>query len=162
MEISVIRNVIEPAIENLGFDIVRLKWTGGEYRKTLQLMIEPKEGGITRVEHCEAASHAVSAILDVEDVISDEYNLEVCSPGIDRPLTKVEHFERFKGFETKIEAREMINGRKRFRGFVRSAKDGIINFELKDNKEVVEIPFDNISEARLVLTDELINAGISN
>ena len=161
-EFSEIRQVIEPSIENLGFEIVRLKWVAENKRKILQLMIEPKDGGIVTVENCEEISRTISAILDVEDIIADEYNLEVSSPGIDRPLTRLKDFDKFKNFEAKIETRLAINDQRRFRGKVIEVNGEEINFELKDNGEVVTIEFPNISEAKLVLTDELIKAGISN
>lgn len=150
-----VKNLIEPAIEDLGLEIVRLKWTGGEKRKTMQIMVEPKDGGITTVEHCEAVSHTVSAILDVEDVIAEEYNLEVSSPGLDRPLTRMKDFENYKNLETKLETKMMIEGRKRFRGRVLSVEGENIIFAIDEGEEYV-IPFDNIAAAKLVMNDELI------
>lgn len=152
-----IQAAIGPSIEGLGYEIVRLKWMGGDKYKTLQIMIEPKGGGITRVEDCEKVSNAVSAILDVEDIIQGAYRLEVSSPGIDRPLTRRKDFESYQGFETKIETKEGIEGRRKFRGKVTKIGDDSIEFELSDEKKSFTIPWSKISEAKLVLTDELVN-----
>lgn len=152
-----IRTIIEPAVTDLGYDIVRLKWLGGEKYKTLQIMIEPKDGGPTLVEDCEKVSHTVSALLDVDDVIEGAYRLEVSSPGIDRPLTRKKDFENWQGFEAKIETREAIEGRRKFRGTILKFADDKIEFELKDEKKFFTIPLAKVTEAKLVLTDELIN-----
>jgi ribosome maturation factor RimP len=155
-EFSEIRNLIEPSIQSLGFDIVRLKWIGGSGFRSLQLMIEPIGGGGIKVEDCEKISHTVSAILDVEDTIKEAYRLEVSSPGIDRPLTRKKDFANYIGFEAKLETREPVEGRKRFRGAVTSVEEEVINFELSDEKKSYKIPFSKISEAKLLLTPELV------
>lgn len=161
-EFSEIRAAIEPAVNDLGLDIVRMKWVADNARKALQVMVEPQDGSITQVEHCQEASQVMSAILDVEDIIKDEYNLEVSSPGIDRPLTRLKDFEKYKSFEAKIEIRDAILGQRRFRGHIIDIEGENINFEQRDTKEVVEIEFSNVLDAKLVLTDELIKAGVSN
>ncbi len=152
-----IRSIIEPAVEDLGYEIIRLKWMGGDKYKTLQIMIEPKSGKPVRVEDCEKVSHTVSALLDVSDVIPGAYRLEVSSPGIDRPLTRKKDFEAYLGFETKIETREGIDGRRKFRGKVTKLDDDKIEFELSDEKKTFTIPWSKIQEAKLVLTDELVD-----
>lgn len=153
-EYTNIRTLIEPAVNDLGFDIVRLKWVGGD---SLQIMIDQKNGAIITVDDCERVSHTVSAILDVEDVIQREYRLEVSSPGIDRPLTRVRDFEAWQGFDTKLEATEMIEGRKKFRGKVKNVTaDDKIEFEQTDEKKIYSIPFAKINEAKLVMNDELV------
>lgn len=152
-----IRTLIEPAIVDLGYDLVRLKWMGGDKYKTLQIMIEPKDGGPTVVEDCEKVSHTVSALLDVDDVIAGAYRLEVSSPGIDRPLTRLKDFTTWKGFETKIETKESIEGRRKFRGIVTAINEDKIEFDLSDEKKGFTIPFSKIVDAKLVLNDELIN-----
>jgi len=153
-EYTNIRTLIEPSVNDLGFDIVRLKWVGGD---SLQIMIDQKNGAIITVDDCERVSHTVSAILDVEDVIQREYRLEVSSPGIDRPLTRVRDFEIWQGFDTKLEATEMIEGRKKFRGKVKNVTaDDKIEFEQTDEKKIYSIPFAKINEAKLVMNDELV------
>ena len=151
-----IRSLIEPPIDHMGYEVVRIRWTGGNEYRTLQLMIEPKTGAMTRVEDCEAVSHRVSAVLDVEDTIKEAYRLEVSSPGIDRPLTRLKDFEKWKGFDTKLETNESIEGRRRFRGKVVAVNDNILEFEFGDEKKSFNIPFESISEAKLMLSDELI------
>ena len=151
-----IRTIIEPAVIDLGYEIIRLKWMGGDKYKTLQIMIERKDTKAIRVEDCEKVSHTVSALLDVSDVIPGAYRLEVSSPGIDRPLTRRKDFEDYQGFETKIETREGIDGRRKFRGKVTSLNDDNIEFALSDEKKSFTIPWSKISEAKLVLTDELV------
>lgn len=169
-EYTQIREVIEPVVADVGYEIVRLKWHGGQPggRSNLQLMVEPQDGSQTKIEICEQVSREASALLDVEDVITGEYNLEVSSPGLDRPLTRLKDFERFKEFLTKIETRELIDGRKRFTGRVVNIEGDNINFELKEKGEkkgeekkeggVVAIEFPNVFEAKLVMTDELVQS----
>ena len=125
----------------------------GGRRATLQIMAERPEGGI-EIEDCAKISRAVSAILDVEDPISDEYTLEVSSPGIDRPLTRLKDFERAAGHEARIETVEMIEGRKRFKGTL----EGVENDEvlLAISEGTVGFDLDMIADAKLVLTDALI------
>jgi ribosome maturation factor RimP len=110
-----ITDIIGPSIEDMGYEIVRLQLSGGQ-RPTLQIMADRADGGAMTVDDCADISNAVSALLDVEDPISSAYNLEVSSPGIDRPLTRLKDFERFKGFEARIETEIPLDGRKRFRG----------------------------------------------
>lgn len=149
-----IRSAIEPAITGYGYEIVRLKWIGADAGKTLQIMVEPADGGKTDIDTCGKISQDVSAIMDVEGFVADKYFLEVTSPGIDRPLTREKDFERFAGFETKIEAKLQIDGRKRFRGKLLGMAG--VNVEIEDEGNVYKIEFDNINEAKLVLTDNLI------
>src|SRR6056297_2273071 len=106
--------IITPVIEDMGFELVRIRLMGGKTH-TLQIMAERPDGGI-EVDDCAAISTAVSAVLDVEDPIEDNYTLEVSSPGIDRPLTRLKDFDVWDGYEAKIETTEMIEGRRRFRG----------------------------------------------
>ena len=117
-------------------------------------MAERPEGGI-EVDQCAAISTAVSATLDVEDPIVDEYTLEVSSPGIDRPLTRLKDFATFEGYEAKIETTELIDGRRRFKGQLAGVEgnDVLINIE----EGTVGLNFDWLSDAKLILTDELIN-----
>ena len=110
-----IEKIIEPTVKNLGFDIVRVLLSG-DHNPRLQIMAEPLDGRAMNVDDCAAISRAVSALLDVEDPVSSSYTLEVSSPGLDRPLVRLQHFERFAGYEARIETAMAIDGRKRFRG----------------------------------------------
>ncbi|MGE0827887.1 MAG: ribosome maturation factor RimP, partial [Hyphomonadaceae bacterium] len=143
---------IEPAAADLGFRLVRVR-VSGLRRKRLQIMAE-REDGSMGLGDCEALSRAISPVLDAADPINGEYDLEVSSPGIDRPLVRLEDFERFKGHEAKIETGAMIEGRKRFRGELAGVEGERVLIELPEGQAA--IPFAWLSEARLVLTDKLI------
>ena len=106
--------ILTPVIEDMGFEVVRIRLMGGK-SNTLQIMVERPNGGI-EVDECALVSTAVSAVLDVEDPLEDPYALEVSSPGIDRPLTRLKDFENWEGYEARVETTEMIDGRRRFRG----------------------------------------------
>ena len=148
--------IITPVIEDMGFELVRVRLMGGQ-TKTLQIMAERPDGGI-EVDECADISGAVSATLDVEDLISDTYTLEVSSPGIDRPLTRLKDFESFEGFEAKLETAELIDGRKRFRGVLAGIEgdEVLINIEQDGETMTVGLQFDWLADAKLVLTDDLI------
>ena len=151
-----IAGIIAPVVEGMGFELVRVRLMGGK-TKTLQIMAERPEGGI-EVDDCARISTAVSATLDVEDPLEDAYTLEVSSPGIDRPLTRLKDFETWEGYEAKIETTEMIDGRRRFKGVLQGVEDGEILIEIDEQGGPVTIGlrFDWLSDAKLVLTDELI------
>ena len=108
--------IITPVIEDMGFEVVRIRLMGG-MTKTLQIMVQRPDGGI-EVDECGQISTAISAVLDVEDPLEDAYALEVSSPGIDRPLTRLKDFEQWEGYEARVETTEMIDGRRRFRGIL--------------------------------------------
>ncbi len=144
--------IITPAIEGLGFELVRVRLMGGLH-KTLQIMADRPDGGID-VEDCGKISTAVSAVLDVEDPITDPYTLEVSSPGIDRPLTRLKDFEVWADYEARIETSEMIEGRKRFKGFLRGTEGDEVLIEIEEG--TIGLKFDWLSDAKLILTDELI------
>lgn len=144
--------IVTPTIEGLGFELVRLRLMSGK-RMVLQLMTERPDGGI-EVDECAAISRAVSAVLDVEDPISGEYVLEVSSPGIDRPLTRLKDFETWAGYEAKLETVELIDGRRRFKGILQGVEDGEVLIEIPEG--TIGLEFDMISDAKLVLTDALI------
>lgn len=145
--------IVTPTIEDLGFELVRLRLMGGK-RHVLQIMADRPEGGI-EVDDCARISRAVSAVLDVEDPISGEYVLEVSSPGIDRPLTRLKDFEMYAGHEAKLETHEMIDGRRRFKGLLHGIEDGEVLVEIGE-ETVIGLGFDMLSDAKLVLTDALI------
>ena len=144
--------IVRPTIEDMGFELVRIRLQGGK-NPMLQIMAERPEGGI-EVDECAEISTALSAVLDVEDPILDTYTLEVGSPGIDRPLTRLKDFDTFEGYEAKLETHELIDGRKRFKGVLA----GIEGSEVLVNVEegTIGLQFDWIADAKLVLTDELI------
>ncbi|MEO0566243.1 MAG: ribosome maturation factor RimP [Pseudomonadota bacterium] len=144
--------ILTPVIEDMGFELVRLRLMGGK-TATLQIMAERPDGGI-EVDECADISTAVSATLDVEDPITDAYNLEVSSPGIDRPLTRLKDFEDFEGHEAKLETSELIDGRKRFKGMLAGIEDDEVLVNVEEG--TIGLKFDWLSEAKLVLTDELI------
>jgi len=148
--------IVGPVIEGMGYELVRLRLMGG-LSKTLQIMADRPEGGID-VEDCARISTALSAHLDVEDPIEDAYTLEVSSPGIDRPLTRLKDFDLFEGYEVRIETTEMIDGRRRFKGVLAGVEgqDVLINIETPEGVQTIGLDFDWLSDAKLVLTDELI------
>lgn len=144
--------IVTPTIEGLGFELVRIRLMGGN-TKTLQIMADRPDGGID-VDDCGRISTAVSAVLDVEDPIEEAYTLEVSSPGIDRPLTRLKDFDAWKGYEAKIETAEMIEGRKRFKGELAGTEGDEVLIEIEEG--TIGLRFDWLSDAKLVLTDELI------
>jgi len=141
-----LRKLLEPAIERLGYELtdleVRLSGQGGLVRLTID-----KPDGID-LEDCEKVSHAMSALLDVEDPVPGNYNLEVSSPGLDRKLTKLEHFQRFEGETLKVTMRFPMDGRRRFRGKLLSSNEENIVVEV--DGESYSLPLTMIDSARLV------------
>jgi ribosome maturation factor RimP len=154
--------IIEPVVEDLGFRIVRVKVTGTN-GCTVQIMAERPDGTMS-VHDCETVSRAISPVLDLEDPIGRAYYLEVSSPGIDRPLVRAGDFERWAGYEAKIEMAVPVEGRKRYRGIIRGVAGGRVAVELPDIKEgedpVVHLILTDLGEARLVLTDDLIRESL--
>ncbi|MEZ5674128.1 MAG: ribosome maturation factor RimP [Thalassovita sp.] len=148
--------IVGPVIEDMGFELVRVRLMGGK-TNTLQIMAERPEGGI-EVDECAEISTAVSAVLDVEDPLTDQYILEVSSPGIDRPLTRMKDFETFEGYEAKLETADMVAGRKRFKGELAGVEgdEVLINIEEGGETVTVGLNFDWLADAKLVLTDDLI------
>ena len=149
-------DIVGPVIEGLGFELVRIRLMGGKTR-VLQIMAERPDGGIG-VDECGDISTAVSAVLDVEDPVEDNYVLEVSSPGIDRPLTRLKDFEVWKGWEARIETTELIDGRRRFKGTLSGAEgdEVLITIEEASEEVTIGLKFDWLSDAKLILTDELI------
>ena len=148
--------IITPVIEDLGYELVRIRLMSGK-TTTLQIMADRPDGGI-EVDDCAAISNAVSATLDVEDPILDAYALEVSSPGIDRPLTRIKDFDMFEGYEAKLETAELIDGRRRFKGQLAGVEEDevLINIEEQGEQVTIGLKFDWLSDAKLVLTDDLI------
>lgn len=149
-------NLLSPAIEALGFELVRIRLMSGKHR-TLQLMVDRPEGGI-EIDGCALVSSTVSALLDVNDPIEEHYTLEVSSPGIDRPLTRLKDFEQWKGWETRLETSELIDGRRRFKGILVGveADEVLIEIEEPAGKVIIGLNFELLSDAKLILTDALI------
>ncbi len=155
--------IIEPVLESMGYRLVRVRLSG-QNGLTLQIMAERDDGTMT-VEDCEAVSRAGSPVLDVEDPIDRAYHLEVSSPGIDRPMVRKSDFSRWRGHLLKCETSVMVADRKRFRGHIQDVTaDG---FALQRDQAsygddpVVQIPFDALSEAKLILTDDLIRDALA-
>jgi ribosome maturation factor RimP len=144
--------IITPVIEDMGYELVRVRLMSGK-ESILQIMADRPQGGI-EVDDCAKISQAVSAVLDVEDPILDAYTLEVSSPGIDRPLTRLKDFEVFEGYEAKIETADLIDGRRRFKGTLAGVEgeEVLINIE----EGTIGLQFDWLVDAKLVLTDDLI------
>lgn len=148
--------IITPTIEGLGFELVRVRLMSGK-AKILQIMADRPDGGII-VEDCATISTAVSAVLDVEDPIEDNYTLEVSSPGIDRPLTRLKDFDMWADYEARVETTELIDGRRRFKGTLRGTEGEEVLIEIEEGAEPVTIGlrFEWLSDAKLILTDDLI------
>jgi len=148
--------------EGAEFEIVRVRF-GAQDGQTLQIMAERPDGSMS-VEDCAELSRMLSAVLDVEDPIPGEYNLEISSPGIDRPLTRPKDFERWQGFDAKIELSEALSGRKRFRGLLQGVEDGEVLVECDiegfSEPQVLGLPFRQLSEAKLVMSDDLIRESL--
>lgn len=150
-----IESMIGPSLEAMGYSIVRVAFTGGR-RPTLQIMAERNDNAAMTVDDCATISHTVSALLDVADPIDTAYQLEISSPGIDRPLTRRADYERFAGFEAKIEMQRPVEGRRRFRGKLMGLEGD--DAKLLVGPDTLRLPLDAIARAKLVLTDELIAA----
>lgn len=152
---SEVESLVAPALDAMGYAVVRVKLMGRS-RPTLQIIAERTDGGAIVIDDCAEISRVVSALLDVADPIHGHYALEISSPGIDRPLVRRADFERFAGHETRIETRDPIDGRRRFRGRLLGVSGNQVRLAVGDGQERISI--DNISVAKLVLTDELIAA----
>ena len=150
--------IVEPIAADLGLRIVRLRVMAGR-RPTLQIMAERISDGQMNVSACEALSRAASAALEVEDPIRDAYVLEVSSPGLERPLTSLEDFKNYAGYLARLELDRLVEGRKRFRGVLAGIDGEHIDIDLDGEKETAQIPFAWVSEAKLLITDALIQEG---
>lgn len=154
-----LETLINPTLDSMGYQLVRVMLSGKQ-RVVLQIMAERTDGVDMTVEDCADISRALSAILDVEDPIQGAYTLEVSSPGIDRPLTRRHDFERFAGFEVRVELARPVENRKRFKGRLLGIDEaGVVRILAEDGE--FSLPYDDIQKAKLVLTDELIAASMS-
>src|SRR5579875_2340156 len=143
--------LLDPVAEAAGYDIVRLRMMGGQARRTLQVMAERADDGDMVVEDCAILSRALSEVLDAADPIAGDYVLEVSSPGVDRPLTRLKDFEAFEGYEAKIELDRVAENRKRFKGVLAGVEDGEVLIDLEGEEETTVIPFAWIVDAKLSL-----------
>jgi ribosome maturation factor RimP len=149
--------IIMPRIAAMGFELVRVRVLGRE-RPTVQIMADRADGALITIEDCEAISHQIGAVLDVEDIVPGAWTLEVSSAGIDRPLTRPRDWNRFAGHAAKVEmAIPTLDGRKRFSGIVMGAAEGLGRLRLDDGSEVA-LSLTDVKSARLILTDALIAA----
>ncbi|HEX9648167.1 MAG TPA: ribosome maturation factor RimP [Alphaproteobacteria bacterium] len=154
-----LETLIAPTASAMGYSLVRVRLTGS-HPPRLQVMAERADGAGMTVDDCAGLSTAISALLDVEDPIAGRYELEVGSPGIDRPLVRLDDFKRFAGREAKVETNAPVDGRKRFRGRLAGTDgDGIV-LDLDAGRGRIVLPFAAVEEAKLVLTDELIRAAM--
>lgn len=156
--VSRVIEIIEPSVTALGYSLVQVKLADGARRKTLTIMAERTDGRMMGFDDCTEISNTVSALLDVEEpqggIISGAYNLEVCSPGIDRPLTRRGDYTQFSGSEIKAETIIPVSGRKRFRGILKGIEGDEVTLVV-DGAEV-KLLFPHIRTAKLVMTDELV------
>ncbi|WP_304169164.1 ribosome maturation factor RimP [Phenylobacterium aquaticum] len=150
--------ILDPVAEAAGYEIVRLRLMGSDHARRLQIMAETADGEMN-VEDCAKLSRAVSEILDAADPIKGEYTLEVSSPGVDRPLTRLKDFVTYEGFEARIELDRVAEGRKRFRGLLVGVEDDNVAIDLDGEEETALVPFAWIIEAKLVLNDKLMKRG---
>ena len=155
-----IARLVEPTLNGMGYELVRVQFAGGDRRPTLQIMAERVDRRAMAVEDCAEISRILSALLDVEDPVQGSYMLEVSSPGIDRPLLRAADYERFAGFEARLELRQPVDGRRRFRGRLAGIENGFVR--VVEPAGEFRLPLDEISKAKLVLTDDLIAAAAAD
>ena len=151
-------DLLDPVAEAAGYEIVRLRLMAGTRSRRLQIMAERPDGEMN-VDDCTRLSRAISEVLDAADPIEGDYLLEVSSPGIDRPLTRLKDFEAYEGYEAKLELDRLADGRKRFRGELAGVDGDNVAINLEGETETALAPFAWIVEAKLVLTDELLKRG---
>ncbi len=156
--------LLDPVAESLGLEIVRVRLMGGTQRRRLQIMAERPSDHDISVEECARLSRAVSEVLDAADPIAGEYLLEVSSPGVDRPLTRLIDFQMFEGFEARLETDRMVEGRRRFRGVLAGVEDAdtanpLVAVDLEDEEDTALLPFAWLHDAKLILTDALLKRG---
>lgn len=152
-----VERLIAPTLDGMGYELVRVQLSGGRQHSRLQVMAERADQQGMTVDDCAEISRAVSALLDVEDPIAGSYELEVSSPGIDRPLTRAQDFARFAGHQAKIEMRRTVDGRRRFRGLLKGLEEGCAVLEMEG--ETLKLPVDDVERAKLVMPEALIGGG---
>ena len=151
--------LLDPVAEAAGYEIVRLRLMGGEHARRLQIMAERPSDGDMNVEDCAKLSRAISEIMDAADPIAGEYVLEVSSPGVDRPLTRLADFATYEGYEARIELDRLAEGRKRFKGVLAGVENDSVAIDLEGEDHTALVPFAWLVEAKLVLTDDLMKRG---
>ncbi len=150
--------MLEPASRDLGYEIVRIRLIGSR-NKTLQIMAERPDGKMASID-CEKLSRGLSPLLEAEDPMDTEYALEVSSPGIDRPLTRLADFDRWIGWQAKLELDRSMEGQRRFTGELAGTEDQNVCINLDGETDTALIPFEWLSNARLILTDDLIRESL--
>ncbi len=150
--------LLDPVAEAAGYEIVRLRLMGAESARRLQIMAETPDGEMV-VEDCARLSRAISEVMDAADPIKGEYTLEVSSPGVDRPLTRLKDFGTYEGHEARIELDRVAEGRKRFRGVLAGIDGDNIGIDLEGEEATAMVPFSWIVDAKLILTDALMKRG---
>jgi ribosome maturation factor RimP len=151
-----VQTLIEPTVEDMGFEVVRVR-VSGTVRPVLEVMAEPSDGSPMTVEGCASISRAISAVLDVEDPISSAYTLEVSSPGVDRPLTRPKDFDRFAGFDAKVELQQPVDGQRRYSGRL-GGLDDQGHVIVGEGEAQVRVPLADVRRAKLIMTDALLAA----
>ena len=154
-QVEVIEGLIAPTLKGEGYALVRVRLSGAK-RKTLQVMAERLDGEAMTVDDCANISRVLSALLDVEDPISGSYDLEVSSPGLDRPLIKLKDFTRYAGFEVEVRTKALLNGRRQFRGRLVGVTGTEVSVDLSDANCVIQIPFVEICETKLVMAEDVV------
>ena len=144
--------LIKPLLQTLGFGLVRVRITGSQV-KTVQIMAERNNEGIMTVDDCALISGEISKILEVDKILPEAYNLEISSPGIDRPLVDIADFDRYAGFNAKIEMKKLVGGRKRFKGKLLGIEQNSVKINLEDG--IIKLPYTGIMNAKLLLTEDL-------
>lgn len=157
-DIAALTLLIEPLAKAQGLDLVRVAMFGGKSDPTLQVMAERPETRQLTIEDCAELSRAISDMLDAEDPIEEAYRLEVSSPGIDRPLTRLADFNDWAGFEARLRLSETVHGRKQVDGKLGGVEGDDIVITTPKTREMLHIPFTSIASAKLLLTDALIKA----
>jgi ribosome maturation factor RimP len=155
-DLAAVTKLIEPEVEALGFDLVRVAMTGGRSDPTLQVMAERADTRQLDLDDCQAISRRLSDLLDAKDPIEGSYRLEVSSPGIDRPLTRRQDYSDWAGHEARLKLAETIDGAKQVSGTIKGIDGSIIS--ITTPKGLREVPYESIASAKLLLTDKLINA----
>ncbi len=141
-----LHEIVAPAVEAVGYELWRCEYISQGHPSILRVYIDSEQG--VNIDDCALASHQISAVLDVEDPITGEYNLEVSSPGLERPLFKLEHYQRFIGEQVKVHLGASLNGRKNFSGEIKNVANNIIEFVV--DEEVFELPYSSIQKAHLI------------
>ena len=150
--------LLDPVAEAIGYELVRVRLMSGSQSRRLQIMAERPDGDMN-VEDCTRLSRAISEVMDAADPIAGEYLLEVSSPGVDRPLTRLADFATYEGHEARLELDRLAEGRKRFKGVLAGVEDDAVAIDLEGEEATAMVPFAWITEAKLALTDKLLKRG---